>query len=83
MYRGGNKDMKEGHDDSRTAIGTILVKAFIDKENILQFETAFGGFEDRCPPELKNDEIIKQIFELNEKLKNHSMNNHNDKYNRP
>lgn len=83
MYRGGDKDMKKDHDDSRTAIGTILVKTFVDKENTLQFETAFGGFEDRCPSEFKDDDIIKDIFDLNKKLKEHYLNNSKDKYNRP
>ena len=82
MYRGGNKDMKN-HDDSKSPIGTMLLKVFIDKDNNLQFNTTFGGFEDRCTSKLKNDDIIKDIFNLNKKLKTHSLNNSKDRYNRP
>ncbi len=79
MYRGGNKDMKT-KSSTLTAIGTILVKAYLDEKNNLQFKTVFGGFDKKCPQELKKNEIIDDIFKLNDKLKKRSQNNSDDEY---
>ena len=78
MYRGADKDMRND-DNTKKGIGTILVKAFLDENGNLEFKTNFGGFE-RCPDELKQNEIFQDIFKLNEKLKKRSLTNEQDKY---
>ena len=72
--------MKSGHNKDKIPIGTILIKSFTDDKNNPFFKTVIGGFETRCPTELKDNEIIKLILELNQKMKERVKINPNDEY---